>query len=95
MKEEKSVRFQQESPSAFPAKKCPFSARIRVRFAQELLSVFSRKVCPFSAGKCVRFGQEYAEIKKSKKALYYFTFFMHIYFPVTQTCKKIIFNLFI
>ena len=55
-----TVRFPRESPSAFPACRCPFSARIRVRFAQELLSVFGKKVCPFSVGMGVRFGQEYA-----------------------------------
>ena len=55
-----SVRFQQESPSAFPRARCPLSTRIPVRFAQELLSAFSKNGCPLSAGMGVRFGQEYA-----------------------------------
>jgi len=38
MKEIKSVRFQQESPSAFPAKMCPLSAGKCVRFRQEYVT---------------------------------------------------------
>ncbi len=55
-----SVRFQQESPSAFKRGGCPLSAGIRVRFQQELLSAFRRNPCPLSARMSVRFAREYA-----------------------------------
>jgi len=60
MKDGKSVRFQQESPSAFncggasafPKNACPFCSGIGVRFQQESVSVFNRNECPFCARIC-------------------------------------------
>lgn len=65
----KSVRFQQESPSAFIKGGCPFSARIHVRLRQELLSGFCRNCCPLSARMSVRFAQEYADKSKLMKMI--------------------------